>query len=139
MPTIRRKKVGAYVDEVQDNITGICHMCYEKGVEVVLVPYLMPGGKRDDNYGQCPNCAEPNKQDSKFCSKCRMVLAYDSYNETLQNQKEKEDKLIPIEQKFESMQEQLQAILVLAFSSLNQEGKNELARKLVTNTTYTAE
>jgi integrase/recombinase XerD len=23
---------------------------------------------------QCPNCLEPNKPDSKFCAKCRMVL-----------------------------------------------------------------
>jgi hypothetical protein len=31
---------------------------------------------------QCPNCNEPNKPDSKFCAKCRMVLTYDAYNET---------------------------------------------------------
>jgi hypothetical protein len=37
---------------------------------------------------QCPNCSEPNKPDSKFCSKCRMVLSYDAYNETLEKQKE---------------------------------------------------
>ena len=28
---------------------------------------------------QCPNCSEPNKPDSKFCAKCRMVLTYDAY------------------------------------------------------------
>jgi integrase len=39
---------------------------------------------------QCPNCNEPNKTDSKFCAKCRMVLTYDAYNETLENQKESE-------------------------------------------------
>lgn len=39
---------------------------------------------------QCPNCDEPNKPDSRFCAKCRMVLTYDAYNETLENQKEKE-------------------------------------------------
>ena len=37
---------------------------------------------------QCPNCSEPNKVDSKFCSSCRMVLSYDAYNETLERQKE---------------------------------------------------
>jgi len=26
------------------------------------------------NPKQCPNCSEPNKPDSKFCAKCRMVL-----------------------------------------------------------------
>jgi integrase len=27
---------------------------------------------------QCPNCSEPNKPDSKFCVKCRIVLTYDA-------------------------------------------------------------
>jgi hypothetical protein len=31
----------------------------------------------------------PNKPDSKFCAKCRMVLTYDAYNETLEGQKQK--------------------------------------------------
>jgi hypothetical protein len=35
---------------------------------------------------QCPNCNEGNKLDSKFCTKCRMVLSYDAYNETLEQQ-----------------------------------------------------
>jgi len=33
---------------------------------------------------QCPNCNEPNKPDSKFCAKCRMVLTYDAYSETIE-------------------------------------------------------
>ena len=37
---------------------------------------------------QCPNCNEPNKPDSRFCNKCRMVLTYDAYSETLEKQKE---------------------------------------------------
>jgi hypothetical protein len=41
---------------------------------------------------QCPNCNEPNKPDSKFCAKCRMVLTYDAYGETLE--KEQEIKLL---------------------------------------------
>jgi hypothetical protein len=28
---------------------------------------------------QCPNCNEPNKPDSRFCAKCRMVLTYDAW------------------------------------------------------------
>jgi integrase/recombinase XerD len=50
----------------------------------------------------CPNCNEPNKPGSKFCAKCRMVLTYDAYNETLENQKEKEDKLTTMEERFNS-------------------------------------
>jgi len=35
---------------------------------------------------QCTNCSEYCKPDAKFCSKCRMVLTYDAYNETLEQQ-----------------------------------------------------
>ena len=45
---------------------------------------------------QCPNCQEPNKPDSKFCAKCRMVLTYDAYNETLDKQQEKDDALMTL-------------------------------------------
>ena len=41
---------------------------------------------------QCPNCNEPNKPNSRFCGKCRMVLTYDAY-ETLESQKEKESEV----------------------------------------------
>jgi integrase len=40
---------------------------------------------------QCPNCNEPNKPDSKFCAKCRMVLTYDAYEETVDNKQEGDD------------------------------------------------
>jgi integrase/recombinase XerD len=40
---------------------------------------------------QCPNCSEPNKPDSKFCTKCRMVLSYDAYSETLEKQNEEKN------------------------------------------------
>jgi hypothetical protein len=50
---------------------------------------------------QCPNCSEPNKPDSKFCAKCRMVLTYDAYNETLENQKQKESEVDLLKQKYE--------------------------------------
>jgi integrase/recombinase XerD len=42
---------------------------------------------------QCPNCDEPNKPDSKFCVKCRMVLTYDAYDETIKETKEKEQEI----------------------------------------------
>jgi len=40
----------------------------------------------------CPNCQEPNKIDSKFCAKCRMVLSYDAYIQVKEdNDREKTD------------------------------------------------
>jgi hypothetical protein len=40
-----------------------------------------------------------------------MVLTYDAYNETLENQKEKEDKLSAMEKQFNVMQSQMQALI----------------------------
>ena len=40
---------------------------------------------------QCPHCNESNKPEARFCSRCKMVLSYDAYNEAVsltQSQKE---------------------------------------------------
>jgi hypothetical protein len=58
-----------------------------------------------------------NRPNSKFCSKCRMVLRYDAYNETLENEKQKEDKLTIMEKQFNAMQSQMQS-LISAFSNI---------------------
>ena len=60
--------------------------------ESLLEAYgIISGGQQIDQLRpkQCPNCSEPNKIDSKFCAKCRMVLSYDAYSETLEHQKER--------------------------------------------------
>jgi hypothetical protein len=69
---------------------------------------------------QCPNCNEPNKPDSKFCAKCRMVLTYDAYNETLEGQKQKEDQLNAVQSQLDSMQSQIQS-LMSAFSTMKEQ------------------
>jgi integrase/recombinase XerD len=69
---------------------------------------------------QCPNCNEHNKPDSKFCSKCKMVLTYDAYNETLEGQKQKEDQLNTVQSQLNSMQTQIQS-LMSAFSSMKEQ------------------
>jgi hypothetical protein len=35
----------------------------------------------------CPNCNEGNTQDAKFCSKCKIIMSYDGYQEALETQK----------------------------------------------------
>jgi integrase/recombinase XerD len=59
--------------------------------------------KRSDSLRprQCPNCNEPNRPDGKFCAKCRMVLTYDAYNETLEKQQEKESEVQRLQEKYE--------------------------------------
>jgi hypothetical protein len=60
---------------------------------------------------QCTNCNEPNKPDSRFCAKCRMVLTYDAFSETLEKQQEKESEIQILKQKYENMEERFQKII----------------------------
>jgi hypothetical protein len=69
------------------------HYFGNESSESILQEYgILPKENQDTNTlrpKQCPNCNEPNRPDSKFCAKCRMVLTYDAYNESTENQKEK--------------------------------------------------
>jgi hypothetical protein len=64
-------------------------------------------------YKQCPNCNEPNKPDSKFCAKCRMVLTYDAYNEAVDEKQEQENEIRRLKCQMAAMQESQQEILDL--------------------------
>jgi integrase len=55
----------------------------------------------------CPNCSEGNQQQSRFCAKCRMILSYDLYLDTVQQKEEKTDRLTRIE---ENMNKLLQTL-----------------------------
>lgn len=60
---------------------------------------------------QCPNCNESNKPDSRFCAKCRMVLTYDAYNETIEQKQESDKQIQVLMKKHEEMEEKFQLIL----------------------------
>jgi len=62
---------------------------------------------------QCPNCSEPNKPDSKFCAKCRMVLTYDAYNETVEEKEDKGKEIDKMKEQMRLMQESQTEILTL--------------------------
>ena len=71
----------------------------------------------------CPNCSEPNKPDSRFCAKCRMVLTYDAYSETLESEKQNEDRVSVLEKQMQS--------LVSTLSKLTEQGQvNAVAQTL---------
>jgi integrase/recombinase XerD len=74
---------------------------------------------------QCPNCSEPNKPDSKFCVKCRMVLTYDAYSETIEEKRQKNNEL----QTFKERMDSLEKILV-TIQPLLQHVKPEILSKL---------
>jgi hypothetical protein len=78
---------------------------------------------------QCPNCNEPNKPDNRFCTKCGMVLTYNAYNETLEIQKQKEESFNAMEKQVNSMQSQLQN-LILSLGKMNGDSKNNFAKEL---------
>ena len=70
---------------------------------------------------QCPNCSEPNKPDSKFCAKCRMVLTYDAYNKTLEDQRKKEDDVSVLKQQMYT--------IISTLESLDIDNKNKVANQ----------
>jgi integrase/recombinase XerD len=77
---------------------------------------------------QCPNCMEPNKVDSKFCAKCRMVLTYDTYNETIEEQIKKEDDIKTLKQQMQN--------LLSALGNMDESSKNEWAKMMVKSGVY---
>jgi predicted amidophosphoribosyltransferase len=81
---------------------------------------------------QCPNCQEPNKPDSRFCARCRMVLTYDAYNETLEGQKQKEDELSTMKQQFNNMQSMLEKLITGMSNIQNPQQFGEIAKSLFT-------
>jgi integrase/recombinase XerD len=53
---------------------------------------------------QCPNCKELNKIDSKFCSKCRMVLSYDAFTQVVEeNESERQSEITKLRNEFDEM------------------------------------
>jgi integrase len=61
----------------------------------------------------CPNCNEGNTQDSRFCSKCKMVLTYDAYNETAEEKQDKDREVQSLKEQMRLMQESQTEILAL--------------------------
>ena len=58
----------------------------------------------------CPNCNESaNKIDSKFCSKCRMVLTYDGYSEILEEKESKQSEIKLLAEKYQKDMKELKA------------------------------
>jgi len=84
----------------------------------------------------CPNCNEGNTQDAKFCSRCKMIMSFEGYQEALESQKEKEDKLSAIEKQFNSMQSQMQALIAALGSMESQSSKLAVAKQLIEKGLY---
>ena len=86
----------------------------------------------------CHNCNEGNTQDAKFCSKCKMIMSFEGYQEALESQSKKEDELKVMKEQFNSIQSQMQTLLSI-LGSTSQEGKQEIARMLIEQGAYQAQ
>jgi integrase/recombinase XerD len=73
----------------------------------------------------CPNCSEGNTQDAKFCTKCRMVLTYDAYNETVEEKQQKDNDLQSVKERMASIEN-----VLVAIQPLLQNLKPEMLSKL---------
>ena len=83
----------------------------------------------------CPNCSGGNTQDAKFCSKCKMIMSFEGYQEALESQSKKEDELKVMKEQFNSIQSQMQTLLSI-LGSTSQEGKQEIAKQLIEKGVY---
>ena len=58
----------------------------------------------------CPNCNEGNTQDARFCSKCKMVMSFEGYQEVLEEQQKKDKDFQTVKERMTSIENILVAI-----------------------------
>jgi hypothetical protein len=73
----------------------------------------------------CPNCNEGNTQDAKFCSKCKMIMSFDGYQDVLQEQQDKDKDLQSVKERMASIEN-----LLVAIQPLLQNLKPEMLSKM---------
>jgi integrase/recombinase XerD len=97
------------------------HYFGNESSESILEAYgLKPKAEEIDTMKPklCPNCTEPNKPDSKFCAKCRMVLSYDAYTETVDAKEEKESQVKELQQKYEKDMKEMRELMEKKFNQI---------------------
>jgi integrase len=91
------------------------HYFGNESSESILEEYgITPKGRQETevlNPKQCPNCNEPNKPDSKFCAKCRMVLTYDAYSETIEEKQLKDKQIEEMMRKQYKFEQLIQSLI----------------------------
>jgi integrase len=55
----------------------------------------------------CTNCQEQNKPNSHWCSKCKMILSYDAYLESIEQKQAQDNEIKGIRSDLDSMKKQL--------------------------------
>jgi integrase len=77
------------------------------------------------NPKTCPNCNEGNTLDARFCSKCKMIMSFEGYQEALQEQQQKDNDLQLVKERMASIEN-----LLVAIQPLLQNIKPEMLAKL---------
>jgi len=96
----------------------------DESSDIILEKYGIVNSKNKEESNllkstYCPNCNEPNKSESKFCIKCKMILSYTAYENTIEEQQRKENEFRDFKQKHENdiknledkMEKQIQQII----------------------------
>ena len=78
----------------------------------------------------CPNCNEGNTQHAKFCSKCKMIMSFEGYQEALESQSKKEDELQEMKKRFSSMESMLEKLVAGLSKATDQQQFNAMAQSL---------
>lgn len=74
---------------------------------------ILKQGDRDSGIPKaknCPNCSEPNRTDSRFCSRCKMVLSYDAYNETAKKEVVNVDAIGALSDQIDKLTKEIEAL-----------------------------
>jgi integrase/recombinase XerD len=82
----------------------------------------------------CPRCSLVNAIENKYCSKCSYPLIPSAFDEI---KAAEEIKFKTMEERFNSMQSQMQTLLSI-LGSTSKEGKQEIAKQLIENGIYKA-
>jgi integrase/recombinase XerD len=59
----------------------------------------------------CPNCNEGNTQDARFCSKCKMIMSFEGYQEALESHRLKEDEITELKKRQERFELLIQSLI----------------------------
>ncbi len=73
----------------------------------------------------CPNCKEPNIPDSKWCNHCQMLFTTEAHHETIQAQKEKDERLDKLQRMVEMQQANMEKYIREQIESYIKQNKED--------------
>jgi hypothetical protein len=87
------------------------HYFGNESSESILQEYgILPKDNREVDVlrpKQCPNCGEYGRPDQKFCTKCRLVLSIETFQEALEEQREKDKQIEELKRRVDQQAERL--------------------------------